>query len=83
MSQRLSSAWEETVNTRVVFVKLPPKIHACVVRKDCYNTIMINEGLSAEGRLNAYRHELEHIRRGDFDSDLTAGEIEMEVHSHV
>lgn len=70
-------------NTTVRIVKLPLRVHAMVVRHDCYNTILINEGLSAEGMLRAYNHELLHIKRGDFDSDLTADEIEAIVHAEV
>lgn len=68
-------------DTTVKIVKLPLKVHAMVVRHDCYNTILINEGLSAEGMIRAYRHELLHIKRGDFDSDLSADEIESAVHT--
>lgn len=52
-----------------------------VVRHDCYNTILISEDLSAEGQVRAYRHEISHLERGDFDSDLTVGEIESAVHA--
>lgn len=70
-------------DTTVRIIKLPLRVHAMVVRHDCYNTILINEGLSAEGMLRAYRHELLHIKRGDFDSDLTADEIEAIVHAEA
>jgi len=80
LSHHSSSEWEETYETRVAFARLPHNIRAFVVRKDCYNTIVINENLSQAGRLRAYRHELEHIREDDFHSELTAGEIELKRH---
>lgn len=68
-------------DTTVHIVKLPLRVHAMVVRHDCYNTILINEALSADGMARALRHEISHIERGDFDSDLTADEIESAVHA--
>lgn len=68
-------------DTSVRIVKLPPRIHAMVVRHDCYNTILISEDLSAEGQVRAYCHEISHLMRGDFDSDLTVDEIESAVHA--
>lgn len=68
-------------DTTVRIVKLPPRIHAMVVRHDCYNTILISEDLSAEGQVRACRHEISHLERGDFDSDLSVDEIEYAVHA--
>lgn len=68
-------------DTTIKIVKLPPKVHAMVVRHDCYNTILISEDLSAEGQVRAFYHEISHLMRGDFDSDLTVDEIESAVHA--
>lgn len=80
MSRNSSKGWEETYETRVTYARLPHNVRAFVVRKDGYNTIVINEALSQAGRLRAYRHELEHIRADDFHSDREAGEIEADRH---
>ena len=44
-----------------------------MVRKDDFYTIVINEALCQKARIEAYRHELDHIERGDFDSDENTG----------
>lgn len=53
------------------------RIQSYVVRKDDWYTIVINESLSESARLRAYRHELDHIERGDFDSEEGTGLIEI------
>lgn len=79
MSQKLSEDLPSDTTVRIV--KLPPKIHAMVVRHDCYNTILISEDLSADGMARALCHEISHLERGDFDSDLSVDEIESAVHA--
>jgi len=79
LSRRLLNGFPDDTTVRIV--KLPLRVHAMVVRHDCYNTILINEALSADGMVRALRHEISHIERGDFDSDLTADEIESAVHA--
>lgn len=79
LSRNLSNDLPDDTTVRIV--KLPPRIHAMVVRHDCYNTILISEDLSAEGQVRACRHEISHIKRGDFDSDLSVDEIESAVHA--
>ena len=51
-----------------------------MVRKDDFYTIIIDESLSPEARMKAYRHELEHIESGDFDSEEDTGIIEIRAH---
>lgn len=60
---------------------LPGSIRAFTVNNndDTY-TIVINDSLSRECQLKAYQHEIEHIENGDFDSELTADEIEHNAH---
>ena len=43
-------------------------------------TVYINARLSQDGRVRAYRHALEHIRREDFEKEGNADTIEMEAH---
>ena len=59
---------------------IPSKIKSFVVRKDDWYTIIINDSLSPEARMKAYHHELDHIERGDFDSEEDTGMIEIRAH---
>lgn len=43
-------------------------------------TIVINARLSAEDRLRHYEHEVDHLLRGDLDSEDPADGIEMRAH---
>lgn len=65
---------------RIFCLPIPGRIHSYVVRKDDWYTIIVNEALSPEARTKAYRHELEHIERGDFDSSESTGLIEIRAH---
>ena len=65
---------------RIYCLPIPGRIHSYVVRKDDFYTIIIDESLSPEARMKAYRHELEHIESGDFDSDESTGIIEIRAH---
>ena len=48
--------------------------------EECY-TIVINSKLNAEQRLEAYRHELQHLMENDFDNtDISVDEIEYARH---
>ena len=46
-------------------------------------TIVINEALSKEQQMVAYRHAMYHIEQGhfDFDCPLTVNEMEMFAHA--
>lgn len=64
-------------------VDLPDTIHA-VTRKDSegdYN-IYINARLSADLRVRAYWHEIEHIRRGHFYDERPVSEKEVEARNY-
>lgn len=65
---------------RGFLVQMPGRIKSYVVRKDDWYTIAINESLCERARLEAYKHEVDHIVRGDFDSDLPTGLIEIRAH---
>lgn len=43
-------------------------------------TIILNSRLNLETQRKTFRHELEHIERDDFYSDLAADRIERERH---
>lgn len=66
------------INIRIL--PLPGKIQSFVVYKDDFYTIVVNECLNQNARMRAYRHELDHIENGDFESDLPTGMIEIRTH---
>lgn len=51
----------------------------CVRKNDCY-IICLNQHLSFEQNRESYLHELEHIKNGDFDSDISVNRLEMYAH---
>ena len=59
---------------------MPGRIRSYTVRKDEYYTIVVNENLSTEARMAAYKHELDHINRGDFEQKGSADLIEIFAH---
>lgn len=65
---------------RIYCLPIPGRIRSYVVRKDDFYTIIIDESLSPSARMRAYRHELDHIENGDFESDLSTGMIEIRAH---
>ena len=76
MSQNLLRNYQ--INIRIM--PLPGKIQSFVVYKDDFYTIVVNECLNQNARMRAYRHELDHIENGDFESDLPTGMIEIRAH---
>lgn len=76
MSQSLSRNFQ----IRIYCLPIPGRIRSYVVRKDDWFTVVINEALSPDARMRAYRHELDHIERGDFDSEEDTGLIEIRAH---
>lgn len=56
------------------------KGYSCKNPDDSY-TILINANLSNEMQLQTYMHELEHIVNGDFDSELSADQLERIRHA--
>lgn len=65
---------------RTYVITMPARIKSFVVRKDDWYTICINECLCKRARLKAYKHELQHIKNGDFDSDESTGLLEIKAH---
>lgn len=53
----------------VELMDLPTTVRGFVTKNVDDYTIVINARMSQETRLKTYRHELEHINRGDLDSD--------------
>lgn len=71
-----------------IFVRccdLPHSVRGFVVRQieasgDLCYTILLNARLSYEQQQATYIHEVEHIKQGDFDSDMTVDQIEAMRH---
>lgn len=69
-------------NIRTIYCDLPTSIGGFTVATiDDYFTIVINQNLSYTKNLETYRHELEHIRQGDFDKKYSAGLLEIVTHN--
>lgn len=67
------------VNT--LLVDLPGTIKAFVAKDtDDFYTIYLNSRLSHEQNIVSFIHEMEHIEKDDFYSDLTADQIERVRH---
>lgn len=65
----------------VRLIDMPETIHG-VTRKDAegdYN-VYINAKLSADGRAQAFRHEIEHIRLGHFYEVRSVADLEREAY---
>lgn len=73
-----------TADVRTVLWPLSGRVKGFTVVMEDFVTIVINEALSPDARLRAYKHEVGHIERGDFDAVLdgiaTANDIEEAAH---
>ena len=68
-------------NVFVSYEDLPATIRSFVVSNDDSTyTIILNSKLSHEQNLISYIHELEHIKRGDYDKKCSADLIEINAH---
>ena len=65
---------------RVVTMQLPGSVRAFTIRKDDFYTIIMREDLSGQERMRAYMHEMEHIKRGDYDGAEDPALIEIFPH---
>lgn len=65
----------------VYIIPLPAGVDEVVLPCLGGYTVYLSDQLGAAGRAMAYRHAMEHIRRGDCENtEMTADQIEMEVH---
>lgn len=63
------------------YADMPTTIRSFVVsNKDMSFTIMINAKIGRDQQLIAYRHELDHIRNGDYDKNNSVDSIELSAH---
>ena len=64
------------------YVDMPATIRSFVVsNSDMSFTIVINSRIGSEQQLLAYKHEIEHIKNGDYDKHCSADSIELSAHS--
>ena len=69
------------VEVNTMLVDLPGTIKAFVAKDtDDFYTIYLNSRLSHEQNVVSFIHEMEHIEKDDFYSDLTADQIERVRH---
>ena len=64
----------------VYLVDLPPAVSEMIT--PCFGgyTVYLNANLSHRGRVEAYKHALEHVRRNDWEH-ADVQQIEMEAHN--
>lgn len=68
-------------NYKIIYIDLPTTVKGfCVYTNDDYYTIVLNSKLSYDDNIDTYFHELEHITERDFEKQLTADQIEKEIH---
>lgn len=66
----------------VVFADMPTSVRSYIAANaDMSYTIILNSKLSHEQHLISYRHELEHINRGDYEKECSVNKIEFDAHS--
>lgn len=68
-------------NIRTILVDLPNTIGGYTVKQDDYYTIVLNQNLSHDKNLITYAHEISHIENNDFESNCSAGLIEIYAHT--
>lgn len=69
-----------TEDVYVYLVDFPDGIREAVTPCLGGYTVYIDKKLDHDSQLRAYEHAMLHIRRGDFYSDDTAGNIEAAAH---
>lgn len=68
----------------VQYYDMPTSIKSfCRANPDGSYTIVINAKLSEESRLARYRHEIKHIKSGDFDYDKNENVQVIEARAHA
>lgn len=66
-----------------VLLDLPTTIKSFVRENpDDSMTVVVNAKLSAEDRLQRYKHEVDHIKHGDMDSGESVQRIESVAHGY-
>lgn len=69
------------VHINTLLIDMPVTIKSFVRENpDDSATIILNARLSAEDRLEHYKHEIDHIKKNDMESAETADQIEIKAH---
>ena len=71
---------ESDVN--VVIADLPPRIRSFTICVNGFYTVVVDDKLCPEARLNAYKHEIYHIEKGDFDRSRNGNVDLIEIFAH-
>lgn len=67
-------------NVRTIMADLPNTIGGYTIRQDDFYTIILNQNLSHDKNMITYAHEISHIKNNDFESNCSAGLIEIFAH---
>jgi hypothetical protein len=71
-----------TLDVNVVLADMPGTISAySVANPDLSYTIVLNSRLNHERQMQAYIHEMNHIKNGDYDRKCHADLIECYAHA--
>ena len=63
------------------YIGLPATVRSFVIaNSDSTYTIILNSKLSHEQNILSYLHEIDHIRKGDYDKKCSADLIEIIAH---
>lgn len=63
------------------YADMPTTIRSFVVsNEDMSFTIIINAKIGRNQQIRAYKHEIDHIRNGDYDKQASADLIELFAH---
>lgn len=65
---------------RTKLIDLPTGIKGMTVKNGDDYTIVLNARHSHSQNIESYKHEVEHIERGDFDLSTPVGLIEIYAH---
>lgn len=68
-------------NVRFVLADLPLSVNAYTICNDDFYTVVINARLSHSQQKEACKHELNHIKNGDFCKQCKVGILEMFAHN--
>lgn len=71
----------QSINT--VLLNMPGTISAYTISNaDMSYTIVLNARLNKERQLEAYFHEINHIKNGDYDKTCSVDSIEHDAHKN-
>lgn len=68
-------------NIRVLYVDMPMGYKAFTMPKDDFYTVYLNSRYCIEQNITSLEHELEHIKNGDYDKNVTVDILEFYSHS--